>query len=299
MLFLRTAALVRRPPPAADTPQGVAAFRLRGGARRGHRQAGAPDRQVPGARPRGRLHHRQRGLGPRLPDAHPRSGRSARTSTAAARSDRRSSPPTSCPRAPRGLKIECRLNGKALQSSTTGAMIFDVASLIKEASAIFALEPGGHLRHRDAGRRRLRAQAADLHEARRHLRDRDRGDRGAVQPGQGRGLSRPGYSASVRFRAKPAGAVGVAVRPPRHLGGLRSAEQLRPRRLAGAGPGLAGMGEESPIAGRVGAAGQRRGEKRRGEERPPRCGKHGTAGRHRRISSACARLTNRRSKADR
>ena len=50
--------------------------------------------------------------------------------------------PDELPKGAKGLKIECRLNGKALQSSTTGAMIFDVASLIKEASAIFALEPG-------------------------------------------------------------------------------------------------------------------------------------------------------------
>ena len=50
--------------------------------------------------------------------------------------------PDELPKGAKGLKIECRLNGKALQSSTTGAMIFDVASLIKEASTIFALEPG-------------------------------------------------------------------------------------------------------------------------------------------------------------
>ena len=50
--------------------------------------------------------------------------------------------PDELPKGAKGLKIECRLNGKALQSSTTGAMIFDVATLIKEASAIFALEPG-------------------------------------------------------------------------------------------------------------------------------------------------------------
>ncbi len=42
----------------------------------------------------------------------------------------------------RGLKIEARLNGETLQSSTTSSMIFDVATLVNEASKIFALEPG-------------------------------------------------------------------------------------------------------------------------------------------------------------
>ena len=46
------------------------------------------------------------------------------------------------PKGAKGLKIEARLNGKTLQSSTTSSMIFDVATLIKEASTIFTLEPG-------------------------------------------------------------------------------------------------------------------------------------------------------------
>ncbi len=50
--------------------------------------------------------------------------------------------PDELPKGAKGLKIECRLNGDVLQSSTTAAMIFDVATLIKEASTIFKLEPG-------------------------------------------------------------------------------------------------------------------------------------------------------------
>ncbi len=50
--------------------------------------------------------------------------------------------PDELPKGAKGLKIETRLNGKTLQSATTSSMIFDVATLIKEASTIFKLEPG-------------------------------------------------------------------------------------------------------------------------------------------------------------
>ena len=42
----------------------------------------------------------------------------------------------------KGLKIEARLNGETLQSSTTSSMIFDVATLVNECSKIFTLETG-------------------------------------------------------------------------------------------------------------------------------------------------------------
>ena len=42
----------------------------------------------------------------------------------------------------KGLKIEARLNGDTLQSSTTSSMIFDVATLVNECSKIFTLETG-------------------------------------------------------------------------------------------------------------------------------------------------------------
>lgn len=42
----------------------------------------------------------------------------------------------------KGLKIEARLNGETLQSSTTSSMIFDVATLVNECSKIFSLESG-------------------------------------------------------------------------------------------------------------------------------------------------------------
>jgi 2-keto-4-pentenoate hydratase/2-oxohepta-3-ene-1,7-dioic acid hydratase in catechol pathway len=42
----------------------------------------------------------------------------------------------------RALKLETRLNGETVQSSSTGMMIFSVAKLISYASAIFTLVPG-------------------------------------------------------------------------------------------------------------------------------------------------------------
>ena len=42
----------------------------------------------------------------------------------------------------KGLKIEARLNGETLQSSTTSSMIFDVATLVNECSKIFTLDAG-------------------------------------------------------------------------------------------------------------------------------------------------------------
>ncbi len=50
--------------------------------------------------------------------------------------------PDELPAGAKGLKIEARLNGEVLQSSTTAAMIFDVATLLSEASTVFALDPG-------------------------------------------------------------------------------------------------------------------------------------------------------------
>ncbi len=43
---------------------------------------------------------------------------------------------------PQNLKIELRLNGTVMQSSNTGRMIFDVASIIAYASALVPLKPG-------------------------------------------------------------------------------------------------------------------------------------------------------------
>ena len=42
----------------------------------------------------------------------------------------------------KGLKIETRLNGQVLQSSTTSNMIFDTKSLVSWASRVMTLEPG-------------------------------------------------------------------------------------------------------------------------------------------------------------
>ncbi len=42
----------------------------------------------------------------------------------------------------KGLKIETRLNGRVLQSSTTSNMIFDTRTLVSVASKVMTLEPG-------------------------------------------------------------------------------------------------------------------------------------------------------------
>lgn len=46
------------------------------------------------------------------------------------------------PKGAKGLGIQCRLNGKVLQDSTTSNMIFDVATLVSTASQAMTLEPG-------------------------------------------------------------------------------------------------------------------------------------------------------------
>jgi len=46
------------------------------------------------------------------------------------------------PKGGTGLKIETRLNGKVLQSSSTSNMIFDTRTLVSVASLVMTLEPG-------------------------------------------------------------------------------------------------------------------------------------------------------------
>ena len=46
------------------------------------------------------------------------------------------------PKGGTGLKIETRLNGKVLQSSSTSNMIFDTRTLVSVASSVMTLEPG-------------------------------------------------------------------------------------------------------------------------------------------------------------
>ena len=41
-----------------------------------------------------------------------------------------------------GLRIQCRVNGKTVQDGNTDDLIFDVATLIAELSAVMSLEPG-------------------------------------------------------------------------------------------------------------------------------------------------------------
>ena len=46
------------------------------------------------------------------------------------------------PKGGKGLKIETRLNGRVLQSSSTSNMIFDTRTLVSVASTVMTLEPG-------------------------------------------------------------------------------------------------------------------------------------------------------------
>ncbi len=46
------------------------------------------------------------------------------------------------PKGGKGLKIETRLNGRVLQSSSTSNMIFDTKTLVSVASTVMTLEPG-------------------------------------------------------------------------------------------------------------------------------------------------------------
>jgi 2-keto-4-pentenoate hydratase/2-oxohepta-3-ene-1,7-dioic acid hydratase in catechol pathway len=43
---------------------------------------------------------------------------------------------------PQALRLQCRVNGEAVQDSTTDLMVFDVATLISHCSHSFTLEPG-------------------------------------------------------------------------------------------------------------------------------------------------------------
>lgn len=46
------------------------------------------------------------------------------------------------PKGGRGLRIQCRLNGKVMQDSNTSQMIFDVATLVAAVTEVMTLDPG-------------------------------------------------------------------------------------------------------------------------------------------------------------
>ena len=79
-----------------------------------------------------------------------------------------------------GLKIETRLNGRVMQSATTADLIFD-GDVGRARQRGDDARAGRSHHHRHAGGRRRRAQAAGLHESRRHLRGRDRRHRNSAQ----------------------------------------------------------------------------------------------------------------------
>ena len=86
----------------------------------------------------------------------------------------------------KGLKIQTRLNGEVMQSDNTDNMMFPVAETIAYITQGMTLEPGDIIVTGTPSGVGCCAQAADLDEARRHLRDRDRADRRAVEPDPGR-----------------------------------------------------------------------------------------------------------------
>ena len=171
--------------------------RLRGRARRHHRQAGeAPDR---GAAPIRASPASPASTTARCANssAAPRNGTWARTSTAPAASARGWSRRTNCRPAGHGLKIETRLNGKVLQSDNTANMMFPVAETLADLTQGMTLEPGDVLVTGTPSGVGHARKPPRLDEARRCLRDRDRRRRHPAQPDRGRARV-GGSAASVR-----------------------------------------------------------------------------------------------------
>ena len=140
---------------------------LRGRARRGHRhapRAGSPRRTHSTTCSGTRAATTSRRV---TCSSATRSGRAARRSTRSRRWVRRSSRPTRSPTR-RSLGIRCLVNGETRQDDTTAHMVFSGRADHR------VRHRGDHARsrrrdlHRDAARRRPRADAADVPAARRH-----------------------------------------------------------------------------------------------------------------------------------
>ncbi len=89
--------------------------------------------------------------------------------------------PDELPRGASGLRLVTRLNGEIMQDGNTADLIFDVADADHHAVRGDDAGAGRRDRHRDALRRRLRAQASGLHARGRPSRGRDRADRHGAQ----------------------------------------------------------------------------------------------------------------------
>ena len=89
---------------------------------------------------------------------------------------------------PHCLELSLTLNGLEMQRTNTGNMIFSIPFVIAYLSAVMTLEPGDVISTGNAGQDGTRAQSAALHEAGGHGQDCGGEDRGAGQPGGGRGL---------------------------------------------------------------------------------------------------------------
>ena len=80
--------------------------------------------------------------------------------------------------------IRCWVNGELRQDAKIADLIFDIPTLIETISAGITLLPGRHHRHRHAGRRRHRLQAAQVPEEGRRRRHGSRRHRPADQSGR-------------------------------------------------------------------------------------------------------------------
>jgi Fumarylacetoacetate (FAA) hydrolase family len=167
------------------------------------------------------------------------SGYVARASTPSARSCRPSSESTSS--ATSGLRIVQRLNGEALQDSSTAELIFGVPAIVAHASTVFTLEPGDLILTGTPSRsRHLPRSSCGAHgrgrgrgRARRHgtLRSpviAEQGDENA----SARRCSAPSQLGQPRARAT---SIQLQLGPPGARGGLGDGWTWRPRPRAGAG----------------------------------------------------------------
>ena len=93
---------------------------------------------------------------------------------------------------PAGLALETRLNGKVMQSASTGDLVFDIPCLVEYLSTIFPLRAGGCRFHGHDRRGRKCTQAAGLHASGGLDRSGNLGHWHALEPGD------CGRSAAVR-----------------------------------------------------------------------------------------------------
>ena len=102
---------------------------------------------------------------------------------------------------PHNLGIKLRLNGETMQNSRTEQLIFGIPQLIEFLSRSITLEPGDVIATGHAAGRRVRPQAAGVHQAGRQDGGRDRRPGRAEQP-RGGGASRAAIVVSDPIKIK-------------------------------------------------------------------------------------------------